>query len=127
MDSGIVLLKIWLEVGKDEQERRFEARINDPLRQWKLSPKDVESFDKWNTYSRARDAMLEANDTKRAWYIVLSDDKRRARLNCISHILSMIPHKKVKQKKVRLPRRSGKGGYDDQSSLRGRNFVAERY
>src|SRR5215472_6498352 len=91
LDAGIMLIKIWLEVGPEEQERRFHARIDDPLRQWKLSPMDVESFSRWTDYSRARDLMFEATDSKHApWYIVRSDDKRRARLNCISHILSMI-------------------------------------
>src|SRR5262252_7015545 len=88
VDAGIMLIKIWLEVGKDEQERRFSARINDPLRQWKLSPMDLESYRRWYEYSRARDMMLSKTDSKHApWYIVHSDDKRRARLNCISHIL----------------------------------------
>src|SRR5215469_5340986 len=128
VDAGILLIKIWLEVGKDEQERRFSARINDPLRQWKLSPMDIESFRRWYDYSRARDMMLKATDSKHApWYIVRSDDKRRARLNCISHILSMIPYKKVRHTKVKLPKRSGKGRYDDQSTLKGRNFVRETY
>jgi polyphosphate kinase 2 len=128
IDGGTRLIKIWLEVGKDEQERRFSARINDPLRQWKLSPMDVESYRRWDDYSRARDMMLKATDSKHApWYIVRSDDKRRARLNCISHILSMIPYKKVPHAKVKLPKRSGKGRYDDQSTLKGRNFVREMY
>ncbi|TMJ79256.1 MAG: polyphosphate kinase 2 [Alphaproteobacteria bacterium] len=88
VDAGIKLIKIWLEVGKDEQERRFSARINDPLRQWKLSPMDLESYGRWYDYSRARDMMLDKTDSKHApWHIVRSDDKRRARLNCIAHIL----------------------------------------
>jgi polyphosphate kinase 2 len=128
VDAGIILIKIWLEVGKDEQERRFSARINDPLRQWKLSPMDVESYRRWYDYSRARDMMLMTTDSKHApWHIVPSDDKRRARLNCISHILSMVPYKKTSQTKVKLPRRSNKGNYDDQASLTGRKFVAEKY
>jgi polyphosphate kinase 2 len=126
--SGITLIKFWLEVGPEEQERRFEARIEDPLRQWKLSPMDVESFGRWYAYSRARDMMLEATDTKDApWYIVRSDDKRRARLNCISHLLSLIPYKEVHRDKVELPKRSRKGEYDDQATLKGRTFVPERY
>jgi polyphosphate kinase len=128
VDAGIRLIKIWLEVGQEEQERRFDARINDPLRQWKLSPMDVESFQRWYDYSRARDLMLKATDTKHApWYIVRTDDKRRGRLNCISHLLAQIPYKKVAKDKVKLPKRSTKGEYDDQASLKGRNFVAERY
>jgi polyphosphate kinase 2 len=128
VDGGITLIKIWLEVGQDEQERRFNARIDDPMRQWKLSPMDLESYRRWYDYSRARDLMLEATDTKHApWYIVRTDDKRRGRLNCISHILSQIPYKKISRKKVRLPDRSTKNKYDDQASLKGRKFVAERY
>ena len=128
VDAGIILIKIWLEVGKDEQERRFAARVNDPLRQWKLSPMDIESYARWYDYSRARDTMLAATDTKHArWHIVRSDDKRRARLNCISHILSLIPHKKIPHKKVKLPKRSNKGKYDDEATLKGRNFVFEKY
>jgi polyphosphate kinase len=127
-DGGVLLIKIWLEVGQEEQQRRFEARIEDPLRQWKLSPMDVESYDRWYDYSRARDMMLKMTDTKHApWFIVRSDDKRRARLNCISHILSRIPAKKVRRPKVRLPKRSNKRKYDDQSTLKGKNFVAEEY
>src|SRR6202008_313609 len=104
--AGIMLIKVWLDVGPEEQERRFHARIDDPLRQWKLSPMDVESFGRWSDYSRARDLMLEATDTKHApWYIVRSNDKRRARLNCISHILTQIPYKKAPRAEVKLPRR----------------------
>jgi polyphosphate kinase 2 (PPK2 family) len=128
VDGGILLIKFWLEVGKKEQERRFAARIDDPLRQWKLSPMDVESWTRWYDYSRARDRMLEATDTKHApWYIVRSDDKQRARLNCISHMLSLIPCKKVKREKIELPKRSNKSEYDDHVSLEGRNFVPEKY
>jgi polyphosphate kinase len=128
VEAGIRLIKIWLEVGQDEQERRFDARINDPLRQWKLSPMDVESYRRWYDYSRARDLMLKATDTKHApWYIVRTDDKRRGRLNCISHVLAQIPYKKIPKKKVELPKRSSKDKYDDQASLKDRKFVAERY
>jgi polyphosphate kinase 2 len=128
VDGGIRLLKIWLEVGKDEQERRFTARIDDPLRQWKLSPMDLESYRRWYDYSRARDMMLEKTDSKHSpWHIVRSDDKRRGRLNCISHILKSIPYKKVPHAKVKLPKRSNKGKYDDQSTLNGKNFVREIY
>jgi len=128
IDSGIRLIKIWLEVGKDEQDRRFAARIEDPLRQWKLSPMDVESYNRWDEYSRARDLMLKTTDSKHApWYIIRSDDKRRARLNCISHILDQIPFKKVWRPKIKLPKRASKQKYDDQAIFRGRNFVPERY
>ena len=126
--AGILLIKFWLEVGQEEQQRRFEARIEDPLRQWKLSPMDLESYARWYAYSRARDVMLETTDTKDApWYIVRSDDKRRARLNCISHLLKLIPYKEVPHGKVRLPKRSTKGEYDDQVNLRERRFVPEKY
>jgi polyphosphate kinase 2 len=128
VDAGIILIKYWLEVGKKEQQRRFEARIKDPLRQWKLSPMDLESYGRWYEYSRARDAMLEATDSKHApWYLVRSDDKRKARLNCISHLLSMIPYKKVPRENIKLPKRSEKHSYDDQKSVRKRRFVPERY
>ena len=128
VEAGIILIKLWLEVGMDEQENRFAARIDDPVRQWKLSPMDVESYRRWYDYSRARDMMLAATDSKHApWHLVRSDDKRRARLNAISHVLASIPHKKVPRAKVKLPKRSMKGKYDDQASLKGRRFVAERY
>jgi polyphosphate kinase 2 len=126
--AGIRLIKYWLEVGNEEQERRFEARIKDPLRQWKLSPVDLPSREKWYEYSRARDAMLEATDTRHApWFILRSDDKKRARLNCIAHLLSRIPYEKVKREKIKLPGRSKKHRYDDQASLKGRRFVPERF
>jgi polyphosphate kinase 2 len=128
VDAGIILIKIWLEVSNEEQERRFRARIEDPLRRWKLSPMDLPSREKWFEYSRARDRMLEATDTEHApWWILRSDDKKRARLNAIRHILGLIPHKKAPWKKVRLPSRSMDGAYDDQASLRRRRFVPERY
>jgi len=128
VDGGIHLIKFWLEVSDKEQKRRFEARIEDPLRQWKLSPMDLPSRSKWYEYSRARDAMLDATDTDHApWYILHSDDKRRARLNCIAHLLDLIPYEKVPRKKVNLPERSKKGAYDDQASLEGRKYVPEKY
>jgi len=126
--AGIKLIKVWLEVSDKEQKRRFEARMDDPLRQWKLSPMDLPSRAKWFEYSRARDLMLKATDTKWApWYILHSDDKKRARLNCIHHILYLIPHKKVKRDKIKLPKRSMKGAYDDQATLKGRRVVPEKY
>jgi polyphosphate kinase 2 len=128
VDSGIQLIKIWLEVGNKEQERRFQARIEDPLRQWKLSPMDLPSRERWYEYSRARDIMLKATDTRHApWYIVKSDDKKRARLNLIAHLLKLIPYKKVKRPKVKLPPRSKKHAYDDEKTLRNRRFIPERY
>ena len=128
VDGGIILIKLWLEVGMDEQERRFIARIEDPLRQWKLSPMDTESYRCWYAYSRARDLMLKATDSAHApWHIIRSDDKRRARLNCLSHLLKSIPYKQVLRGNIKLPRRSGKCRYNDQATLRGMKFVAERY
>jgi polyphosphate kinase 2 len=128
VDDGILLIKYWLEVSDVEQKRRFEARIADPLRQWKLSPTDLCSRSRWFDYSRARDMMLEATDTDFApWYIVRSDDKRRARLNCITHLLGLIPYKKIPRKKVKVPKRSVKHAYDDQTTLKDRHFVTERY
>jgi polyphosphate kinase 2 len=128
VDDGITLIKYWLEVSEPEQKRRFEARITDPLRQWKLSPTDLCSRSRWFDYSRARDVMLDATDTEFApWYIVLADDKRRARLNCISHLLSLIPYKKVSRDKVKLPERSKKRAYDDRATLKTRRFVPAKY
>ena len=104
VDAGVQLIKFWLEVGDEEQKRRFEARIDDPLRQWKLSTMDLPSRSKWYAYSRARDQMLEATDTEHApWHIVRSDDKRRARLNLIAHFLSLIPYKEVRPKRSSSP------------------------
>jgi polyphosphate kinase len=126
--NGIRLLKFWLEVSNDEQERRFKARIEDPIRQWKLSPMDLPSRIRWYDYSRARDRMLEATDTKTApWYIIRSDDKKRARLNCIAHLLKTVPYKNAPKSKVKLPERSMKGAYDDEAALGGRRFVIEKY
>jgi polyphosphate kinase len=128
IDAGIILIKFWLEVGKKEQEKRFLARINDPLRQWKLSPMDLESYRRWYDFSQARDVMLNATDTDYArWYIVRTDDKRSGRLNCISKILDIIPYKKISQPKVKLPKRSNKKKYDDEASLQGKHFVAEKF
>jgi polyphosphate kinase 2 len=128
VQGGTVLIKIWLEVSNAEQKKRFEARVEDPMRQWKLSPMDLPSLERWYDYSRARDLMLKHTDTKVApWYLVRSDDKRSARLNVISHILSQIPYKKLPQKNVKLPNRSAKRAYDDTASIKRRRFVKERY
>lgn len=128
VDDGILLVKFWLEVSEAEQKRRFEARITDPLRQWKLSPTDLCSRSRWFEYSRARDLMFEATDTDYApWCIVPADDKRRARLNCISHLLGLIPYKGMPQKNVMLPERSMDDAYDDRATLEGRRFVDARY
>ncbi|WP_437223002.1 polyphosphate kinase 2 [Planctomicrobium sp. SH661] len=128
VQSGIILVKYWLEVSQEEQEERFEARLKDPMRRWKLSPMDLESYEKWYEYSEARDLMLDATDTEEApWHLVRSDDKRRARLNCISHLLSQIPYEEAPRPKISLPKRSKRGKYDDQASLVGRRFVPEKY
>jgi polyphosphate kinase 2 len=128
VDAGIILIKVWLEVGKEEQEKRFAARIHDPLRQWKLSPMDVQSYNRWYDYSRARDMMFKATDSKHApWYVIRSDDKRRARLNCISHVLKAIRYKRLSPEAVKLPKRSMKGHYNDAATLRRVKFAQERY
>jgi len=128
VDAGIILIKLWLEVSDEEQERRFRARMTDPVRRWKLSPMDLPSREKWFEYSRARDRMLEATDTEHApWWILRSDDKKRARLNTIAHLLKLIPYKKVDHPKVRLPDRSKKHAYDDEASLARRKFIPEVY
>jgi polyphosphate kinase len=126
--GGIQLIKYWLEVTNEEQKRRFAARLSDPLRQWKLSDMDLPSREKWYNYSRARDLMLEATDTEWApWHIVASEDKRRARLNCIAHFLSLIPYKQVKRKAIELPKRDKDDAYDDVASIAGRRFIEQRY
>ncbi len=128
VESGITLLKYWLEVGPDEQKKRFQARIEDPLRQWKLSPTDLESRRRWYGYSHARDMMLEATDTKVApWHIVRSDDKKRARLNCIAHFLGQIPYRRVKQPKIDMVGRSRKGAYDDEAPMKKRRWIPETH
>jgi polyphosphate kinase len=128
VENGIILLKYWLEVSNEEQERRFQARLDDPLRQWKLSNMDLPSRERWYQYSRARDAMLEATDQPFApWHIVDSNDKRRARLNVISHLLSQIPYDYSKKERVKLPKRSEKGKYDDFWPMENRCWIPEKY
>jgi polyphosphate kinase 2 len=106
VDSGIILLKYWLEVSPEEQTRRLEGRVDDGRKIWKLSPMDLQSYDRWDDYTRARDEMFAATDTPWApWYVAKSDDKRRARLNIITHLLSKVPYKKVSREKVKLPKR----------------------
>ncbi len=113
-DSGIVLLKYWLEVSADQQTRRLESRIHDPRKVWKLSNLDLTSYSRWYDYSRARDAMFAATDTEWApWYVAHSDSKRRARLNNISHLLSQVPHKPLTTHDVTLPKRQRPGGYTE--------------
>jgi polyphosphate kinase len=128
VDNGIRLIKYWLEVSNKEQKRRFEARVEDPLRQWKLSDMDLPSRERWYDYSRARDLMLEATDTEFApWYVVHSDDKRRARLNLISHFLGLLPYEAKPRKPVKLPARDKKNEYDDTAMIAGRRLIAEKY
>jgi polyphosphate kinase 2 len=128
IESGIILIKYWLEVSNDEQERRFLQRIEDPTKQWKLSPMDLESRRRWYDYSRARDVMLAATDVPRSpWYIVRSDDKKRARLNCITHLLSRLPYEEVPHKPVKLPKRDTKGEYDYNAPMAGRNYIIEKF
>jgi polyphosphate kinase 2 len=128
VDNGIILLKYWLEVGDKEQERRFRARIEDPVRQWKLSPMDLPSRQRWYDYSRARDQMLDATDTDFApWHVVRSDDKKRARLNLITHLLEQLPYVRQPREKVKLPRRSTKNAYDDEATMTKRRWIPERY
>lgn len=126
--NGIFLLKYWLEVCDQEQERRFRARIEDPLRQWKLSALDLPSRERWYEYSRARDEMLDATDSEHApWYVVDSNDKKKARLNVLSHVLSKIPYERVPRDHVKLPDRSTKYAYDDEAPMRHRRWIPARY
>jgi polyphosphate kinase 2 len=126
VDDGVRLIKYWLEVSESEQKCRFEARITDPLRQWKLSPTDLCSRSRWFDYSRARDLMLEATDTE---YAPWAYHRRQATsaLNCISHLLGLIPYKNVPRKKVKLPKRSKKNAYDDQATLQSKRFVPAKH
>ena len=128
VDSGIQLIKYWFDISMQEQERRFQARIDDPRKIWKLSPMDIASFQHWYDYSRARDDMLAATNSGWApWYIVPADNKRRARLNCISHLLSLIPHKKLPREVVKLGKRDLKGRYDDKESIVQFGTIPQKY
>jgi polyphosphate kinase 2 len=112
VDSGILLLKYWLEVGPDEQTRRLQSRINDPRKIWKLSDMDLKSYSRWYDYSRARDAMFAATDTAWApWYVARTDDKKRGRLNLITHLLSQVPYEPLEARDITLPKRQGPDGY----------------
>jgi polyphosphate kinase 2 (PPK2 family) len=114
VDSGIILIKFWLEVSEEEQTRRLQDRVDDPRKIWKLSPMDMKSYSRWYDYSRARDDMFAASDSPHApWYVVPSDDKRRARLNVIRHILDHVPYKSVKGDKIKFPKRQKAEGYKD--------------
>jgi polyphosphate kinase 2 len=125
--SGIILIKYWFSVSDEEQERRFQARIDDPTRRWKLSPMDLESRTKWVEYSKAKDAMFAHTDTKQSpWYVVNADDKKRARLNCIAHLLSLIPFEDLTPEPIVLPPRQADGGYV-RPPIGDQTFVEERY
>lgn len=125
--SGIILIKYWFSVSDEEQERRFKARIEDPTKRWKLSPMDFESRSRWVEYSRAKDDMFKYTDTKQSpWYVVNSDDKKRARLNCITHLLGLIPYKDLTPKKMDLPARQKDTGYV-RPPISDQTFVPEKY
>jgi polyphosphate kinase 2 len=127
-DNGIRLIKYWLEVSNDQQKERFEARVEDPMRQWKLSDMDLPSRERWYDYSRARDKMLEATDTDFApWYLLRSDDKRRARLNLISHFLGLFPYEASPAKKIKLPTRDKSKAYDDAAAIKDRRWIKEKF
>ena len=126
IESGILLLKYWLEVDMEEQTRRLKSRIDDGRKIWKLSPMDLLSYSRWYDYSRARDDMFQATDTKLApWYVVNSDDKRRARLNIITHLLAKVPYKKAPREKVKLPKRQKPHGYREPGYAY--KFVPEKF
>jgi polyphosphate kinase 2 len=126
VESGILLVKYWLEVSMEEQTKRLEDRIDDRRKTWKLSPMDLKSYSRWYDYSRARDDMFKASDTPWApWYVVKTDDKRRGRLNVISHLLSVIPYKQAPRDKVKLPKRGKRGGYREPDYPY--KYVDERY
>ena len=126
--DGIILLKYWLEVSSEEQEKRFRDRITESDKQWKLSPMDLESRRRWFDYSRARDRMLEATDTDIApWHIVPSDDKRRGRLNCIRHLLSQVPYEPLPDTMVSLPPPDQTNAYDDKAAMEGRRYIPDEY
>lgn len=126
IDSGVILLKYWLEVSPDEQTRRLEARIEDGRKIWKLSPMDIRSYGRWYDYSRARDDMFKATDLPSSpWYVLRSDDKKRARLNLIKHLLDHVPYESITREKIKLPKRQAQGDYRDPGHpLR---YIAEIY
>ena len=128
VDEGFRLFKYWFDIVDEEQERRMQARITDPRKIWKLSPMDLKSRRHWYDYSRARDDMFAATDTSFApWNIVMADDKKRARLNCIAHLLNQIPYEKVPREEVRLPEPNSKGEFDDRATLASRSIVPDRF
>jgi polyphosphate kinase 2 len=125
--SGIILLKYWFSISREEQEKRFRKRISDPIKRWKFSPMDLKSREMWNEYSKAKDAMFAVTDTKQnPWYVVRADDKKRARLNCIHHLLSQIPYKHTKDEKIVLPELEDVNGYV-RPPMEYQTFVPEVY
>lgn len=125
--SGIVLIKYWFSVSDEEQEHRFQSRIRDPLKRWKLSPMDLASRERWLEYSQAKDEMFKYTDTRQSpWYVVPADDKRRARLNCMSHLLSMIPYQDLPQEEIILPERQEAHGYM-RPPISSQTFIPEKY
>jgi len=125
--SGIILVKYWFSVSDEEQERRFQARIHDPTKRWKLSPMDLQSRDRWQDYSKAKDEMFAYTDIKQApWYVVEADVKKRARLNCITHLLSLIPYQDLTPKPIELPPRTESKGYV-RPPFTEQTFVPETY
>ncbi len=128
IDNQTYLIKYWLSVPNAEQLRRFRERIEDPTKHWKLSPMDLEARSRWYDYARARDAMLECSDTAHApWHIVDTGDKRRAHLNCITHLLGQIPYEELPYEPVTLPDRDESDAYDDEGALKRRNFIPSVY
>ena len=128
VDEGVRVFKYWFDIVDEEQERRMQARITDPRKIWKLSPMDLKSRRHWYDYSRARDDMFAATDTSFApWHIVMADNKKRARLNCISHLLNQIPYKEVPREEVNLPEPDSKGAFDDRATLASRRIVPNRF
>jgi len=128
IDSDIILIKYWLDTSMEVQQKRFRDRIEDPRKTWKLSPMDVASYNRWYAYSAARDDMFLASDRDQSpWYVVPADNKKRARLNCISHFLSMIPYEDLEQEEVELGKRSKEGKYDDELDLKARHVVPQKH
>ncbi len=128
VSSGILLIKYWLEVSSDVQKKRLTERIDEPVKQWKLSKIDLGARERWYAYSRARDRMFEHTDTETCpWHIVPSDNKRKARLNCIRHLLEVVPYEDIELPRVTLPARDKTDAYDDRASLMGRRFIPELY
>ena len=128
VDSGIYLVKYWLSVAAEQQRQRFQERIDDARKHWKLSPIDMQAQSRWYSYSRARDAMFRATDTEEApWYVVDASDQRRARLNCIAHLLSLFPYRELRRDAQQLPAVDDADRYDDAAALRACRWVPEAY